>query len=542
MDSHKKSKHLRPGSALEHGAAHELDHEQWSRRAFLRNLGIAGGMSFLMSNMPVRAAAYSRLTAALAHTETDRVLVLIRLKGGNDGQNMIVPVFDYGRYRSYRPTIYIPENEIFPLNDAFGMPDAMEALQPLWQEGRMKVVHGVGYPEQNLSHFRSSDIWASASDAQVIDNSGWLGRYLSQEYPDYLNDPPVRPPAVQIGGIGNLMFNDLEGNSISVSVTDPEQLYEIAQNGQLYDVQNLPDCLYGEQLGYLRTVANSTFRYAEVIKQAYDAGANAEAYGSNLGRQLAMVARLIKGNLGTRLYMVTQDGYDTHAQQGQRHPALLRELSQALAAFYRDLAGAGRDGDVISCTLSEFGRRLEQNASGGTDHGAAAPLLLFGPGLNGSGLVGTAPDLQNLDSTGNLLFSTDFRQVYATLLENWLCLDGVAVDQILGRSFDRLEVGLTCGRTTAVPGVASRSIEHRAHYLSPRHIEIHYHLPQSTHVRIDVYNVLGQRAAQLQNAYQMAGDHSVSFRPSGGAIMSGQYFYRIQAGSSVGGQAIQIVR
>lgn len=542
MDNHSKIKDLRPGSALEHGAAHELDHEQWSRRAFLRNLGIAGGMSFLMSNVPLRAAAYNRLTAALASAETDRVLVLIRLKGGNDGQNMIVPVFDYSRYRSYRPTIYIPENEILSLNEAFGMPDTMAALQPMWQEGQMKVVHSVGYPEQNLSHFRSSDIWASASDAQVIDSSGWLGRYLSQEYPDYLNDPPARPPAVQIGGIGNLMFNDLEGNSISVSVTDPEQLYEIAQNGQLYDVQNLPDCLYGEQLGYLRTVANSTFRYAEVIKQAYDAGENAEEYNSNLGRQLAMVARLIKGNLGTRLYMVTQDGYDTHAEQNQRHPALMRELAEAVAAFYGDLAAAGRDGEVLGLTLSEFGRRLEQNASGGTDHGASAPMLIFGPGLNGSGLVGTAPDLQNVDQTGNLVFSTDFRQVYATLLENWLCLEGATVDQVLGHSFDRLEMGLTCGQTTAVQGVASRSIEHRAHYLSPQHIEIHYYLPQSIHVRIEVYNVLGQRVARLQDAYQMAGDHSVSFRPSGGAVVSGQYFYRIQAGNRVAGQAIQIVR
>lgn len=537
----KRKNKLCRGSALEHGAAHEIDHEQWSRRSFLRSLGIAGGSGFLLSQAPVSAAAFTSLTAALANSDTNRVLVLIRLKGGNDGQNMIVPLFDYGLYRSGRPSIYIPENEIINLSEAFGLPQTMSALDPLWQEGKMKVVHSVGYPEQNLSHFRSSDIWATAGNGEAADNSGWLGRYLSLENPDYLNNPPTIPPAIQIGGVGNLMFNDVEGNSISVTVTDPEELNEIAQNGQLYDLQNLPDCLYGDQLGYLRAVANSTFQYAEVIKNAYDRGINTESYDSDLGRQLALVARLIKGNLGTKLYMVTHDGFDTHAGQNERHPVLMKELAEAVSKFYADLAAANRDSDVIGMTLSEFGRRLEQNASGGTDHGAAAPLMLFGPGLNGSGFIGDPPDLRNLDQVGNLTFSIDFRQIYASLLENWLCIDAQTVDQVLGASFERLDLGLICGQATPVRGIVDRGIEHGAHYLSARQIEIHYRLPQGALVRVDVFNVLGQAVATLQDGYQSPGNYRLRFNSSHAAVVSGQYFYRIQVGEQIASRAIRII-
>jgi uncharacterized protein (DUF1501 family) len=194
--------------------------------------------------------------------ESDRILVLIRLKGGNDGLNTIIPVGDYGTYQALRPTIRVPQNEILNLNTAFGIPKTMAAAQTMWQDGKMKVVHSVGYPDQNLSHFRSSDIWASASDSNVTDDSGWLGRHLQQLYPDFLLNPPALPPAIQIGSVGNLAFTDSNNVNISVSVNDPNELYEIAQLGQLYSLDNLPDCLYGEQLGYMRAVANSTFVYA----------------------------------------------------------------------------------------------------------------------------------------------------------------------------------------------------------------------------------------------------------------------------------------
>ncbi len=539
---HKLSTPTRLGSTLEHGEAHERDHQQWSRRSFLQSLGIAGSGSILLGNMPVSALMSSPLAYALMQGESDRILVLIRLKGGNDGLNMIIPIGDYGTYQSLRPTIRVPQSEILNLNTAFGIPKTMSAAQTMWQDGNMKVVHSVGYPDQNLSHFRSSDIWASASDSNVTDDSGWLGRYLQQLYPDFLMNPPALPPAIQIGSVGNLAFTDTNNVSISVSVNDPNELYEIAQLGQLYSLDNLPDCLYGEQLGYMRAVANSTFVYAGVIKNSYDASTNQIEYPmGGLGRQLALVARLIKGNLGTKFYMVTLDGFDTHAQQAEHHPALLKEVADSVSAFYKDLAFAQKDKDVLAMSISEFGRRPEQNASNGCDHGAAAPLMLFGEGLNGNGFVGTPPDLHNLDNNGNLKFGTDFRQIYATVLENWLCINANTVNAVLGKNFTRLDLGLDCMSTTAVNGIAAPSIQHEAHYISSQQIEIHYTLPSSTNVRVEVFNVLGQSIATLADGYQLAGEHKVLFAPTG-LLASGQYFYRIQAGRSVVGQAIRVVR
>lgn len=543
MCNHDKiSNNKRYGSALEHGEAHERDHRQWSRRSFLQALGITtGGASMMLGSLPLTALFQSPLAFALNNDNDERILVLIRFKGGNDGLNMVVPVYDYDRYRNLRPAIHIPENQMFNLSDRIAMPNTMQPLQPLWEEGMMKIVHSVGYENQNLSHFRSSDIWASASEPDVVDESGWLGRLLETSYPDFLVNPPEIPPAIQIGGIGNQAFIDSMNVNISVSVNDPNELYEIAQNGQLYDVNNLPSCLYGDQLGYMRAVANSTFFYAEAIKEAYDAGSNQVEYSGYLGNQLAIVARLIKGNLGTSLYMVTLDGFDTHAGQNDVHPRLMMDVANSVRAFYDDLAFADKAKSVLSMTVSEFGRRPDQNASAGTDHGAGAPMLLFGEGLNGNGFVGAEPDLQNFDRNGNIIYDIDFREIYATVLENWLCVEAPTVNSVLGSSFNRLDLGIACAATTSINGVAAPAIQHSVRYISAQQVDIVYTLPSATQVRVDVFNILGQPVATLVDAYQLAGEYQVTFT-SRGYLASGQYFYRIQAGNRAVSQAIRIVR
>jgi len=543
MCNHDKiSKNKRYGSALEHGEAHERDHRQWSRRSFLQALGITtGGASMMLGSLPLTALFQSPLAFALNNDNDERILVLLRFKGGNDGLNMIVPVYDYDTYRNLRPAIHLPENQMFNLSDRIAMPNTMSPLQPLWEEGMMKVVHSVGYENQNLSHFRSSDIWASASEPDVIDESGWLGRLLETSYPDFLVNPPDIPPAIQIGGIGNQAFIDSMNVNISVSVNDPNELYEIAQNGQLYDVNNLPSCLYGDQLGYMRSVANSTFFYAEAIKEAYDASSNQVEYSGYLGNQLAIVARLIKGNLGTSLYMVTLDGFDTHAGQNEVHPRLMMDVANSVRAFYDDLAFADKAKSVLSMTVSEFGRRPDQNASAGTDHGAGAPMLLFGEGLNGSGFVGAEPDLQNFDRNGNIIYDIDFREIYATVLENWLCVEAPTVNSVLGNSFNRLDLGIACTTATSINGVAAPAIQHSVRYISAQQVDIVYTLPSATQVRVDVFNILGQPVATLVDAYQLAGEYQVTFT-SRGYLASGQYFYRIQAGNRAVSQAIRIVR
>lgn len=528
----KSSKKMRHGSALAHGQAHKIDHNKWSRRSFIRNIGITSGMSMLLGKLPLAAAAASPLSLALDNAETDRVLVLIRLKGGNDGLNTVVPLYDYGTYRNLRPNLALRDNQITKLNDAIGVPKTLDPLTPFWQNGQMKILHSVGYPDQNLSHFRSSDLWASAQDDQTFDGSGWYGRLIENEYPDFLNNPPEIPPAIQIGGSANVAFNNAEMTNLAISVQNPEEIAEIAENGELYSTANLPACYYGEQVGFVRAVANNTFFYAGILSETYKASRNEVEYTGNLGAQLATVARLIKGNLGTKLYMVTIGGFDTHANQVTSHPALMQELSTAIADFYTDLDKGGRSQDVLCTTISEFGRRIEENGSNGTDHGAAAPMMFFGEGLNGNGFVGNQPDLQDVDEVGNLKFDTDFRSVYATLLENWLCVDSTIVDEVMGQSFNRIgALGLTCNaQTTPISEVHRSGIIHQARYNANGNISIYYELPEGNQVNLQIFNLLGQPVADLTNAYQSAGIYQTPFVSQRKQLAKGQYFYRIQVG------------
>jgi len=526
---------IRSGSRLADGTAHQEDHEAWSRRSFLKNIGLAGGMSMLLGKLPLATAIASPLSRALTTTVNDRVLVLIRLKGGNDGLNTFVPLYDYGTYRNARPNLGLKENEITKLTDAIGIPQTLNPLTPFWEEGKMKVIHNVGYPEQNLSHFRSSDIWASASDATTLDSSGWYGRYISDEFPDFLNNPPEIPPAIQIGGAANGAFNDASMTNLAISVRNPEEIAEIAETGELFPLSNLPDCYYGEQVGFVRSVANNTFFYANILSEAYEAGANNVEYSSDLGEQLATVARLIKGNLGTKLYMVTINGFDTHSDQITNHPLLMRELATAISDFYQDLNAGDKDKEVLTMTISEFGRRIEENGSNGTDHGAAAPMMLFGAGLNGSGFIGDLPDLNNVDEVGNLNFSTDFRSVYASVLEHWLCIDSAKVDSIMGQSFNRLNnLGLQCSdQTTAIEDLFQSTLKHEARYTPDGTIQIHYQLKEGNPVQLQVFNILGQPIATLVNTYQSAGVYQAVFQSQQRYLPRGQYVYRLQVGGRI---------
>ena len=479
------------------------DHHLGARRRFLRQLGLLSAGTALVPGTALQALGSSRLTQALVDNPTDRVLVLIRLKGGNDGLNTIVPLYDYAAYRAARPVLGYAQSQLLNLNAELAVPTDFSAAQQLWQRGALRIVNGVGYPDANLSHFRGTDIVTSASDAREVLTSGWLGRHLDACFPDFLTDPPSAPPAIQIGGSGSLTFTSDENVSLAVSVRNVEELTELAQNGQLYNTTDLPDCLYGEQLGYLRAVANSTFVFAGGIQAAYDRGANAVAYPSGqLGAQLSALARLIKGGLDTRLYMVTLDGFDTHAGQDANHPALLRQLGDSVRAFFEDLATAGDERRVLASTFSEFGRRIEQNASNGTDHGTAAPQLLFSPALDGSGATGDLPALTQPDAAGNLAFTTDFRAVYATLLEHWMCIPAGQVDQVLGGSFPRLALGFDCRSVSASRPPAPQRLEVRVRRLGEQWA-LEFESAGGTY-ELEVVDVLG-RVVEARTSFEPAG-------------------------------------
>lgn len=537
----KNQKKSQSPSAKITDAHHNEEHATWNRRSFLQALGLIGGGTIMVGGANLTASVPSRLTAALANAQNNgRILLLIRLKGGNDGLNTIVPVYDYDFYAQNRPSIKHELSDLYSLSPDFGIPSSMQPLQSLWGEGKMKVVHGVGYPDQNLSHFRSSDIWASA-DAVNVENTGVFGRYFEDIYPDYLINPPAEPPAIQIGSIGNLLFDGLD-TTYAFSVSNPEQLANIAENGVLHDVLNIPGCTYGDQLGFMRGMTNTTFTYAGVINQAYEAATNDVAYGdSSFAQQLKIVARMIKGGLGTQVYMVTLNGFDTHANQVNDHNALMSDLSTSVKAFYDDLATVGRDHRVIGMTFSEFGRRIEENGSNGTDHGAASPVMLFGPKLDGNGFVGTQPDLQTPDTNGNLQFNTDFRSLYATVLKQWLCIDAALVDEVLlGVSYDSLDLGFDCESLSTDDFSKPDGFLHLATYQNEiTYLEFTLASPAKMH--IELFNIIGQKVGIISNDYMLAGAHKIDIKQAiGKRLFTGQYIYRINYGGRAYSKSILI--
>lgn len=423
--------HKRKGARLEDGISHTQDHRKWTRRDFLSKTSLLTGASLFLSQLPIQAFTRNPL---LDISGNENILVLIQLKGGNDGLNTIIPYYDFGHYKSKRPKIHIPKERSIKLNNDFGMHEAMQPLQSLWDKGMMKVISSVGYPNPNLSHFRSKDIWTSSSDSNKIDGTGWLGRYIDN---GLSKSKEGIPSAIEIGGEADLIFQSNNGQR-SINVENPKELFEIAQSGESFEMLN-DGSNYGKELDFLRAACNTTQQYAKSINDASKRGKVAAKYnGNHLSKQLKQVAKLIKGNLGTKIYMVSLDGFDTHAFQGWKHENLLKELSSAIQSFYNDLSASKLQNKVLTMTFSEFGRRIEENGSRGTDHGTAAPVMMFGGGLGGSQIVGEPSDLKKEDKDGNLIHSTDFREIYASVIQNWMGASSSLSNKILNGKFNTI--------------------------------------------------------------------------------------------------------
>jgi uncharacterized protein (DUF1501 family) len=538
MCTHDKNTHKLGTTANKE--AHAKEHATWNRRSFIQALGLAGAGSIMVGHAAVTASQPSPLSVALANSENDNILVIVRLKGGNDGLNTIVPIYDYDNYANLRPTIKHEESSLINLNADFGVPNYMSEIEALWGDGKMKVVHGVGYDNQNLSHFTSSDIWASAQP-NGFEPTGWWGRYFEDLYPDYLISPPDVPPAVQIGSIGNLIFEGVD-NNYAFSVANPEQLANVAENGTIHDVLDIPDCVYGDKLLFMRSTANTTFLYSQVIHDAYLAANNSVEYGTgDLAEQLSIVARMIKGGLGTKVYMVTLDGFDNHANQALNHQVLLEDISNSMKNFYDDLAANGMDNEVLSMTISEFGRRPYENGSNGTDHGAASPVLLFGSGLQGNGFVGEHPDINIWDSNDNLIPSTDFRDVYATVLTDWFCLDPSIVDGILlNQQYENLNLGFSCNPLGVSDFDAITRLQHVPIYKGSQ-TSIEITMPVTANVDIRLYDLMGKEIGVLANEILFPGKHSIDVKSKIKTRLSyGQYIYRIGMGGQFYSKSIII--
>ena len=501
----------------------------------------------VLGGTPVHAFARSPLLAHLRQAESDRILLLVQLCGGNDGLNTIIPVED-ARYYQARLRLAIPKHLGLPLTDTLRLHPSFEALTGMYGDGQMAIVQGVGYAAPDLSHFRSTDIWVSASDSHVYWNTGWTGRYLEQAVPTFEEEPPDFPLAVQLGGLSSMLF---QGNTrnMGMSLTNPELFERLAREGTFYDVQDVPSTPYGGEIAFMRTVANDAYRYAQAIQEAANAGRNdveyPDMYENYLAHNMSIVARLIKGNLGARVYHVGIGGFDTHAEQGGRsgwHATLLRHLAQAVTSFTQDLAAEGMADRVLIMTFSEFGRRVEENGSEGTDHGTAAPLFLFGPGVNG-GLFGDTPSLTDLDADENMKHGIDFRAVYATVLQHWFGFSAATSEAVLGHAYDLLAVIAEPAEPTAVEdyAVPERFV------LSPNYpnpfnptTTIPFTLDQAAPVRLRVYDVRGRLVRTLVDGMQPGGAHAVSF--DAGRLPSGTYFYRLESPEGTQTRQMMLVR
>ena len=553
--------HNSPHKGKDHDG-HDLEHKTWSRRSFLQALGIAGSGSMMLGSNFLTASAPSPLTSAIAMAETDNILILIRLSGGNDGLSTIIPIEQYDIYANARPNIYLPESKILRLTDEFGVPTYMKSLEPMWGEGQFKAVHGVGYEGQSLSHFTGSDIFAN-TDLSTTGFSGrktgWMGRHFEYLYPDYLSDfpgsRPEGPAAIQVGNYGSLVFEGEETNYAFVT-NNIDQLEQIAETGLQYSVEDslFDNCMYSDQIKFLRGVSNVTNEYAGTIHEAYMRGANQVEYQDNgFARQLALLARLIKGNLGTKVYMISMGGFDTHGNQPLVHERLMTQLSIAVDNFYDDLAFTQQDDKVLSMTFSEFGRRIFENGSNGTDHGKAAPTLFFGSGLNGSAFVGDHPSLDEPNSRGNLEYTMDFRNLYATVLAEWLCVDIPLVEQHImdGYKYTPVNLGFNCSGVDFPDIVYSDgeptpptptdptgenpnpelldAIVHKPFYPTDSTPHIYLEMPFSGHVDIQLFNIMGQHLGTVYNEIMLEGSIEINVRERLSTYLAtGKYIYRIQ--------------
>jgi uncharacterized protein (DUF1501 family) len=387
------------------------------RRDFLKT-------SFLTLAASAGMPGFLERTARAAGTKPGKILVVVQLSGGNDGLNTLVP-FTNGAYYNARPTIGVSKKDVLPVSSDFGFHPSLKPWMGLWDRGELAVVQGVGYPNPNRSHFESMAIWHTA-DPKAKETEGWVGKLA-----DAWGDPFC---ATNFGSTTPLALRSSEVILPSIDSVDRFQLklepkldaaYRdlLAQPVEGYSDKGKTDLL---RKNLVQTLENTVRVQKSVAK--YKPGAQYPK--GNFAANLRDVARLIAADLGLRIYYVSLGGFDTHAGQPEDHPKLLDTLSSSLGAFRADLEAQGRADDVMVIAFSEFGRRLNENASAGTDHGKAGLMFALGKGVKG-GLYGAAPDLEKLDD-GDPRFTTDFRGVYGEALDGWL---GVKSSAVFGAGF-----------------------------------------------------------------------------------------------------------
>jgi uncharacterized protein (DUF1501 family) len=392
-----------------------------NRRTFLKNSAVIASSSILVPRF---------LTAAEENMISDykgKKLVVVQLNGGNDGLNTFIP-YRNDIYYQMRPGIGIDPNQVIQVSDELGMNAGLNSLQPLYDNGELVIINNVGYPNPDRSHFRSMDIWQSASDSHIYLKTGWLGRMLDASC------PPDAGPYLGLES-SEMLSLALKGDRMKgMAIEDINRLNRIVKDPFLNDITAV-HYNQGDTLDYLYKTLSDTKRSVAYLKEKADLYKSSIAYPQNeLAGNLSGIAQLINAGAETKVYYASISGFDTHANQAIQQNNLLEKVSQSLAAFIEDLRKGGQLDSTLVLVFSEFGRRVKENGSRGTDHGTANNVMILGGNLKKSGFLNAGPDLMNLEDD-DLIYTVDFRRIYATLLENFLEVDSQAV---LGRTYEKL--------------------------------------------------------------------------------------------------------
>lgn len=371
-----------------------------NRRDFLKTAGLISASATVPLLTP-------ELVFGAPGSKQNRIVVLVELKGGNDGFNTLIPHAD-DLYYQYRPRIAVQKRQVVTLNDEVGLHPRMKSLLPLWNAGQMAWIQGVGYPHPVLSHFRSMDIWDSASNSNQMIEAGWLSRVLPK-YKQGLHGIALNKGQAQLGPLQSSYLN-------SVTMQNPKTFLS-----QIRRIDNVQPSRLTPALAHVSNTQHQLFAVGEQL--ATKMGNRPKRSGVRfskgvLGHSLESVAEMILSGVDSPVYKVTQDGFDTHSGQRGAQDNALYQVSNGLASFYQAMKNAGRWNDVIVVTYSEFGRRAKENRGAGTDHGTASAHMVLGGRVRG-GIYGKHPDLSRLDANGNVQHTTDFRAIYGTLAQRW---------------------------------------------------------------------------------------------------------------------------
>ncbi len=536
------------------------------RRDFVRISSLVGtGMLLKLNGIALGTVQPNGLLDAMAKSSlNDKVLVLIQLHGGNDGLNMVIPINQYGLYYNLRPNIAIPQSGTrqyitldpnLPANKQVGLHPDMVGSKAMYDAGNMAIIQNVSYENMNGSHFRSRDVWYMGGNYDEYFNSGWMGRYFEHYYPDYpvgYPNPTVPDPlALEIGTGVSLAFHREQGIPAGLSIQNPDAFYNLINSVGAEEPTNFPPTHAGDEIEYIMQIERQSNNYAERLRDVYDAGTNSGvvypdlypyiapsgSLHNPLAPQLKIVSRLLSGGLGTKIFLCRIGGFDTHANQVVSnntsmgsHAALLYHISSAVKAFYDDLINLGLADRVLTMTFSEFGRRVASNASYGTDHGNAAPMLVYGTCLN-PGVYGDNPNLQNLQN-GNIPLQHDYRQVFTSVVKDWFNAPDAAIEHVKFENFISNRVDYVRCKELSVSELFKENLSLKC-YPNPANGSIHisYVLKKETKVHIEIKDISARTIGTIPDAPTVPGEHTLDFNLS--RYANGTYFVTLVANDSV---------